>query len=159
MNNKIMLYIRKGVLPILLIFIFSSCRNSFDILPKDALGEEEAYSDVNDADAAIIGIYGELLNLSGKYVILNGLRGDLMDVTNNADKYLRAINLHHVTDETNLYTNPRPFYKVILDCNDAIHHFDIMLRENKLTNQEYDVRYSAVGAVRSWLYLELGIQY
>ncbi len=159
MRTRLFSIIKFGALVILLTCFLFSCKDAFDIQPENVLSEEQEYNDVNDADAVILGIYGKLVNISKQYVILNGLRGDLMDVTQNSDKYLRAINRHEVTSEANPYTNPRPFYQIILDCNDALHNFKVMLRENKLTSQEYNIRYSAVGSIRSWLYLELGIQF
>ncbi|SDZ76636.1 SusD family protein [Arachidicoccus rhizosphaerae] len=135
-----------------------SCQKTFDIKPDNVLDESQVYRDVNDADAAIFGIYGQVMGLSKQYVVLNELRGDLMDVTSNADKYLIELN-QETSSQDNPYADPRPFYKVIMNCNDAIANFKEMLKDNRLTQEAFDIRYSAVGAIRTWLYLQLGVQY
>ncbi|MGF7232509.1 RagB/SusD family nutrient uptake outer membrane protein, partial [Arachidicoccus sp.] len=142
----------------ILSLVFYSCNKTFDKLPQSVIDKSQVYRDVNDADAAIIGIYGQVMGLSDKYIILNELRGDLMDVTPNADKYLNEINTESVSQD-NPYSDPRPFYAVIMNCNDALKNFKLMLQDNRMTQADFDLRYSAVGAIRSWLYLQLGIQF
>jgi hypothetical protein len=48
---------------------------------------------------------------------------------------------------------------VIVNCNDVLKNFTIMFQENKLKEMEYKQRYSDVGAIRSWGYLQLGIHF
>lgn len=158
MITSITKWVRRGLGLLVLSGTFYSCQKTFDIKPDNALDASQVYRDVNDADAAIFGIYGQLSGLSEQYVVLNELRGDLMDVTSNADKYLIELN-QETSSQDNPYADPRPFYKVIMNCNDALYNFKQMLKDNRMTQADFDIRYSAVGAVRSWLYLELGIQY
>lgn len=139
--------------------ILCSCKKLFDIKPEEALDHSQVYENVNDADAAVIGIYGKVMGLADRYMILNELRGDLVDVTTSTtDKYLQELNIHEVSAD-NTYADPRPFYEVIMNCNDALKNFDAMLQDKRISNDDYILRYSAVGAVRSWLYLQLGIHY
>lgn len=142
----------------LIVFILPSCEDFLDKEPKDALLPNQFYRDVNDADVAIRGIYGKLSSLGPQYVILNELRADLMDVTYNADYYLRQINLHEA-DTTNPYIDPKPFFSLINDCNDALKNFKIMLDDLKLSENDFNSRYSDIGALRSWLYLQLAIHF
>lgn len=135
-----------------------SCKKILDVEPKDKLDVSQTYRDVYDADAAVIGIYGKFMNLAKQYVILNELRADLMDVTSNSDQYLKQITTSNVTQD-NPYADPRPFYEVILNCNDALKNFDLMLKDNKMTSTEYNMRYSDIGAIRSFVYLQLGIHF
>ena len=135
-----------------------SCKKTFDIDPGNALDQSQAYRNVYDADAAVLGIYGQFMGLAKQYIVLNELRGDLMDVTDNADQYLREINMHTET-AANPYASPLPFYKVIINCNDVLHNFDIMLQNKRMTQEEYDHRYSDIGAIRCWLYLQVGIHW
>lgn len=139
-------------------FMCLSCENMLDVRPDKTLEPDQFYRDRFDADAAVTGIYGKFLSLASDYVILNELRADLMDVTNNADRYLREINEHNVSED-NPYANPRRFYELILYCNDALKNFDIMLAENKLEQVEYNERYSDIGTLRCWLYLQLAIHW
>jgi hypothetical protein len=136
----------------------SSCRKMFDTLPEQKPDEVQMYRNVYDADAAVIGLYGKLMGLAKQYVILNELRADLMEVTSNADKYLQQISTHSV-EKDNPYGSPRPFYELILNCNDVLKNFKIMLADKKFSADQYQQRYSDVGALRSWLYLQVGIHF
>jgi len=138
--------------------IFSGCKKVFDIKPQDQLDVTQAYQNVYDADAAVVGIYGKFMGLADRYVILNELRGDLLDYTVNADEALRQISTHTVTAD-NPYASPRPFYELIINCNDVLENFQVMLRDKKMTESEFNQRYSDIGALRSFLYLQLGIHY
>lgn len=137
---------------------FSGCKKVFDIKPEDQLDQTQAYQNVYDADAAIVGIYGKFMGLADRYVILNELRGDLLDYTMNADESLRQIATHTVT-EGNPYASPRPFYELIINCNDVLENFQIMKTEKRMTELEFNQRYSDIGTLRSFLYLQLGIHF
>lgn len=147
-----------GVLAGVFFLNILSCTKTFDLEPKSAVSSAQMYRNVNDADAAVIGIYGKFMGLAEQYVILNEVRSDLTDVTANANVYLKQLNTHSVTID-NPYADPRPFYEVILNCNDALKNFDIMRSNFKMSEAEYSQRYSDIGALRSWLYLQLGIHF
>jgi len=136
----------------------SSCSKVFDLDPEEALTTQQMYRDIYDADAAIIGLYGKFSKLAKQYVVLNELRADLLDVTENADLSLREINNHSVS-ANNAYADPRPYYEVILNCNDILKNFKIMVESNKIKRTEYNQRYADVIALRSWLYLQLAIHF
>lgn len=142
----------------LLLISLAGCKKVFDIAPQDQLDETNAYQNVYDADAAVIGIYGKFMGLADRYVVLNELRGDLLDVTANADENLRQLSTHTVT-EANPYASPKPFYELILNCNDVLENFQKMVAENKMNIDQFNQRYSDIGALRSFLYLQLGIHF
>jgi starch-binding outer membrane protein, SusD/RagB family len=130
----------------------TSCKKVFDLEPKNAVDQSQMYRNVYDADAAVIGIYGKVMTLAKPYMLLNELRGDLMDITANSDQYLRELSEHNVTDKN-------PYYNVIVNCNDVLKNFLIMKQTNKMKEDEFKQRYSDVGAIRSWVYLQLGIHF
>ena len=136
----------------------AGCKKTFDINPKDQLDVSQAYQNVYDADAAVVGIYGKFMGLSEQYIVLNELRGDLVNYTNNADESLRQISTHSVT-AGNPFASPKPFYEVIINCNDALENFQKMVADKKMTETEFSQRYSDIGALRSFLYLQLGIHF
>jgi hypothetical protein len=136
----------------------SSCKKILDVEPSSVLTGEQTYRNVFDADAAVLGVYGKFLQLAKPYVLLNELRADLMSPTLNADLYLQQLSNHTVAID-NPYVNPTPFYDVILNCNDVMMNFDKMLAEKKLKTDEYNQRYSDVAAIRTWVYLQLGIHF
>ncbi|HYO21889.1 MAG TPA: RagB/SusD family protein [Flavisolibacter sp.] len=135
-----------------------SCKKILDVKPGTELTAGQMYRDVYDANAAVMGIYGKFMSLSDRYIILNELRGDLLEYTQNADEHLRQLSNHTVTPD-NPYISPRPFYELILNCNDVLKNFQIMRQTKKLTESDFNQRYSDIGCLRSFLYLQLGIHY
>lgn len=141
-----------------LVFSLSSCSDYLDVQPEDKLVEEQMYRNIYDADAAVIGVYGKFMALAEKNVILNEMRADLMTTTRNSSPFLKEISEHNVS-ANNPYANPKDFYVVIQNCNNVLKNFDIMLEKKRFTQEQYDQRYSDIGAIRSWVYLQLGIHY
>lgn len=141
-----------------LVFSLSSCSDYLDVQPEDKLVDEQMYRNIYDADAAVIGVYGKFMALAEKNVILNEMRADLMTTTRNSSPFLKEISEHNVS-ANNPYANPKDFYVVIQNCNNVLKNFDIMLEKKLFTQEQYDQRYSDIGAIRSWVYLQLGIHY
>lgn len=137
---------------------FTSCQKALDLLPEDRVDQTNMYQTLADADAAVLGIYGQLAGLGEKYIVLNELRADLVDVTRNAGHYLQELSVHEVSED-NPYADPTAFYRIILNCNDALKNFKIMADQGKLAQEDYIQRYSDILTVRTWLYLQLGIHF
>lgn len=135
-----------------------SCSKTLEIQPEDKIDQTVMYNTLADADAAVLGIYGQFAALGDKYILWNELRADLVDVTRNANPYLQQISNHEVSSD-NPYTDPSLFYKVIFSCNDAIHNFKIMHQTGKLSDTEFNHRFSDITVLRTWLYLQLGIHF
>jgi starch-binding outer membrane protein, SusD/RagB family len=148
----------KFVLFSTLLLSVAGCKKVFDIKPEDQLDESNAYQNVYDADAAVVGIYGKFMGLAEQYVVLNELRADLLDVTVNSNESLRELSTHSVKDN-NAYASPKPFYELILNCNDVLENFKVMVAEKRMTEDQFNQRYSDVGALRSFVYLQLGIHF
>lgn len=141
-----------------LAIVFLEMNSCVETPIDEAVAYDDFYANLNDADAMVLGIYGKVMGLADRLVVLNELRGDMLDVTSNADRNLIEIN-QQTASEGNYYTDVTPFYEVIQNCNDALYNFDIMLKNNKLTGAEYSEVYSDIGAVRCWLYYQLGVQF
>jgi hypothetical protein len=140
---------------LLAVMLTSAC---LETLNENEVDAERHYSNFNDADNAILGIYGKLMGLAERVIILNELRADLMDITPNATADMTAICTHTATAE-NEYCNLAPFYEVILNCNDVLANMTKMRAENKLSRADYEYRYSDVLTVRCWVYLQLAIHF
>ena len=136
----------------------SSCKKLLDVKPESEVDISNRYENVYDANAAVIGIYGQLMGIADRVIVLNELRADLMSPTANADRWLRELDEHTVSAE-NPWADPKPFYKIIINCNDAMANFDKMLAENKMNARDYRERHSDLGALRCWLYLQLGMHF
>src|SRR4051812_3926852 len=122
MNKKFLKYI---LLSTVLTGSLSSCKKLLDKDPINQLNTSQMYQNVSDADAAVIGLYGKFQGLAERYVLLNELRGDLVEFTMNADENMRQLSMHNVNPDNPL-ASPRPFYELILDCNDVLKNFQKM---------------------------------
>ncbi|WEK20155.1 MAG: RagB/SusD family nutrient uptake outer membrane protein [Candidatus Pedobacter colombiensis] len=158
MNKNLSITFTKYLLVVLGLSTMLSCKKTFDIKPQDALEPSQMYRNVYDADATILGIYGKFVGLADRYILLNELRADLLDVTGNANAYLKQLGTQTVAAD-NPYADPKPFYEVIINCNDALKNFNIMRDKKLLDNNQYYQRYTDILFLRSWLYLQLGIHY
>ncbi|MFT4061245.1 MAG: RagB/SusD family protein [Edaphocola sp.] len=152
------IFIKLALVSTLCVVAFSGCKKMFEKSSTKELNSENAYQNIYDADAAVMGIYGKFMGLADRYIILNELRADLLDYTSNANAELRQISNHTATED-NTYASPRPFYEVIINCNDVLQHLTAMYEDKKITETDYYQRYSDVGCLRSFLYLQLGIHY
>ena len=155
MKKRLLQY---GMLAGLFIGAATSCTKILDKAPINQLNTTQTYLNVADADAAVTGLYGKFQGLAERYILLNELRGDMVEYTNNADENLRQLSVHNVSAD-NPYASVRPFYELILNCNDVLKNFNIMRRDNKMTGAQYDQRYSDVVCLRSFTYLQLGIHW
>ncbi|GAB3028259.1 hypothetical protein GCM10027051_36660 [Niabella terrae] len=156
MLNKIHLLLSAGLVG--LMFSAISCKKVLETLPEDKLDQQMVYNTLADADAVVLGIYGQVAALGDRYILLNELRADLVDVTVNADPWLQQLSNHEVAAD-NPYADPTPFYRIILNCNDALKNFQLMAEESKLSQEEFAQRFSDIAVLRTWLYLQLGIHY
>jgi hypothetical protein len=136
----------------------SSCTKMFDLAPEETLTRQQVYRNLYDADAAIIGLYGKFMSLAKQHVVLNELRADMLDISSGADEQLVQLNNHNPA-ANNSYADPRPYYEVILNCNDILKNFKIMLTDNKMKAEEYNQRTADVIALRTWVYLQVGIHF
>jgi hypothetical protein len=147
-----------GLLVVLLLIFASGCSDVLDTPNGNEVDAQNHYHTFNDADKAIMGIYGKLMELADRVIVLNELRGDLMDFTANATYDQMDIS-NHTVSASNKYCDLTLFYEVISNCNDALANFNRMRDENKLTRADYDYRYADVMVIRCWVYLQLAIHF
>lgn len=143
----------------LLVVTLQACTNFLTADVDEALLSDEVYRNVDDADAALRGIYGKMMDVANQYVVLNELRADLMDVTSNADLSLIELSEHRTVSADNQWANPRAFFSLINSCNDAIANFKIMVENKRISQEQFNERYSDVVAVRSWTYLQVSLHF
>jgi hypothetical protein len=129
-----------------------------DVANENEVDASQHFNTANDADNAILAIYGKMMELADRLIVLGELRADLLEITQNASFDMAAISKHQAAPD-NEYCNTAPFYEVILNCNDALANFDKMLAEKKMSSADYGHRYADVLTVRCWLYLQLAIHF
>ncbi|HPR30760.1 MAG TPA: RagB/SusD family nutrient uptake outer membrane protein [Prolixibacteraceae bacterium] len=138
---------------------FSSCEPLLTPDADEVLLPEDVYRNIDDADAAIRGIYGKLMDLAPQYIVLNELRADLMDVTAHADLSLIELSEHRSVSNDNPWASPRLFFSLINSCNDALYQFGQMVEKNRISRELADVRYSEAMAIRCWAYLQVSLHF
>ena len=150
---------RYKIFPAMLILLstvfFISCEKLLDVEMKDKLDAENAYKNNFDARSAALGINGLFQEkMADNYFLMNELRADLVDYTDNADEELRNLALHKATIE-NKYVRPEDYYTVILACNEAIEKIQTLYADSTLSYTNYPVDYSEVMGFRCFVYYQL----
>ena len=133
--------------------MLTSCKDMFEIDSPAYLDADKHYlNSANDSVYSVIGILKQLQPLGERYVVLGDLRGDLMEVTENADMNLQEIANFTATAD-NPYLSTREYYAVINNCNYFLQRADtsIISGGKKALLGEY----AAVKAIRAWTYLQL----
>jgi starch-binding outer membrane protein, SusD/RagB family len=142
-----------------LVISVTSCEDMLNVDQRGLVSYEENYKNEFDSRSAAMGIAGLFQQtISGQYVLLGELRSDLMDVTENADAYMRELSEHNVSAD-NPYANPRSFYKVILNCNDALYNIQYMRDSGLLSEAIYNRDYSEIAGFRAWMYYLLAVHF
>jgi len=155
MKNKII----KGFWVIIIgsVFGLTSCSDMLDIHPNDYLDTDKHQLNMpNDSLYSVVGILKQLQQLGERYVVLGDLRGDLMDVTKNADMNLQEI-ANFTPTTGNPYVSVREYYAVINNCNYFLQRVDTNLVAGG--EKVFKGEYAAVKAIRAWTYLQLGLNY
>ena len=157
--KKLNIKFKTIVLGLLSVFTITSCTDMLNPDAKDVLSPDEVYTSVDDADAVIRGIYGKLMDVATQYVVLNELRADLMDVTDNADFSLIELSQHKDVSEDNEWAKPTKFFTLINTCNNAAKNFKNMYNNSKIDREQFNLRYSEAISVRSWAYFQLALHF
>ena len=95
--------------PLVAVFLLlGSCEKFFDSEQPLIVDESNYFADWNEYRAAELGLYALQQELVTQLVVLGELRGDLVTVTENADRDLLEVNLHQVYPD-NKYGSPLNF--------------------------------------------------
>ena len=86
------------IFPVLLAAVFSSCSDDFfDTEKGGRIDPSQHYKSMLDADLSYYGCFVYLQDIAQNLVLVDGLRSDLMDVTENADRDMIDINRHELS--------------------------------------------------------------
>lgn len=138
--------------------MLTSCEDFFTQESSDVLYADQEHLNLSeDSIYSVTGVLTKLQTLADRTILLGELRGDLVDLTEVADKNLREILDFNVSDD-NIYNNPSDYYAVINNCNYFIAKADTALRNNR-GEFIFMKEYAAIKAIRAWTYLQLAINY
>jgi hypothetical protein len=138
-------------------FSLTSCESLLDDeSDRRVFSENNHVNTQNDIIYAMSGIFSQLEKLSSRYVLLGELRGDLMDITKNSNKYLEEIYNFNISDE-NPYNKISDYYSVINNCNYFIQSIDtsIIIGGEKIMYKTI----ASIKAIRAWTYLQIALNY
>ena len=137
--------------------LLTSCDDFFNQESSDVLyANQEHLNNAVDTTWSVVGILGKLQAVADRTVLLGEVRGDLVDLTLNANGDLRDVANFCVSD-SNRYNQPSDYYAVINNCNYYIAHVDTALRSNN--EPVFMAEYAAVKGIRAWTYLQLALNY
>lgn len=146
---------------ILVLLISYSCSKILDIEPATVLEENENYNDFTQTRTSLLGGNSALLRtIAPPWVVYNETRGDLLTVTSNASSDLLELE-NQMPGQSNSYTDPRPWYMVIMNCNDEIVKIARAKRKDPVNFKDADsiICYWETYATRAWAYLQLARMY
>jgi len=132
----------------------NSCEEFFDPGQALVIKETDYYKNWYEYRSAEMGLYSLQQKLVDQIIILGELRGDLLEITPNADRDLRDIYNFRISAE-NKYASPNNFYKLIAASNDLARkieqNYPEVLEETP-ENTNYDRLYGEVLCMRAWAY-------
>lgn len=137
-----------------LLFIINSCEEYFNPDLGNAIKEEEYYVKWEEFRAAEMGLYAIQQDLVEQIVVLGELRGDLLEITENAERDLIEIYNFDVSPG-NKYASPANFYRLIGACNNLINRIEEKYPEVLDEGDEIarmDRLYGEVLCMRAWAY-------
>jgi hypothetical protein len=135
-----------------------SCSDFFDQQSEHIIFTEQNHlANATDTIYSVTGILNKLQAIGDRTILLGEVRGDLVDITSDANKDLREIAECNISDD-NSYNVPRDYYAVINNCNYFIANVDTAMKNNR--NEYLFMReYAAVKAIRAWTYLQMVLNY
>ena len=150
--------IYKFMFAVLAIGGFASCSDFFDQESEHVIfTETDHLNSATDSIYSVIGILNKLQAIGDRTVLLGEVRGDLVDLTKEANSDLRDMALFNIGDD-NRYNNPTDYYAIINNCNYFIANADTALKNNR-NDYIFMKEYAAVKAIRAWTYLQLVLNY
>lgn len=141
---------------IAVVFAGFSCSDKFfNEQAGERITPDEYYKSTIDAENSLGGAIIPLQGVMPNQIMIDGLRSDMMTVTNRADAYLVAINNQSFTLD-NPYIDASDYYKVIVNVNEALANLD-KVAENDRKFDPYILHYfkGALVGLRCWTYLNL----
>lgn len=135
---------------------FTSCKDDFFVEKAgDRITPDQHYYTINDANVSMEGAIVLLQDAMPRLIVLEGLRSDEMDITDNSNSYLREIN-NQVFSKGNPFIDPADLYKIIINVNEVLANLDLVeSRDRKFDERTAHQYKGALIGLRSWTYLTL----
>jgi tetratricopeptide (TPR) repeat protein len=133
-----------------------SCSDSFfDQQAGNRMNPDDHYQSMMDVQISLYGAMSPLQKQMPLAIIADGLRSDLMDITENANSDLSAINNQNYS-ANNPYLDGSGFYKVIISVNEILMHIDsVSSADPNFDNYYTFYTKGALIGLRSWAYFNI----
>ncbi len=133
---------------------FRSCEKFLNPEQDIAITEDQLYSDWYEYRSVEMGLYALQQDLVEQLLVLGELRGDLLDITDNADADLVEVYNFSISKE-NKYASPIGLFKLISASNNFIsilekEHPEVLDPTSAVNN--YDRLYGEALCMRAWAY-------
>jgi hypothetical protein len=138
----------------LAVLLLNSCEEFFNPNQELIIEKEDYFIDFSEYRSAEMGLYALQQKLVDQLVILGELRGDMVEITPNAESDLVEIyNFQFLKD--NKYISPINFYRLISECNNLSRqlkaaHPEVM--DKSVSPTVYDQLYGEIICMRAWAY-------
>ncbi len=131
-----------------------SCKDFLNPEQELNITEDKLFNDYYEYRAVCMGLYGLQQQLVEQLVVLGELRGDLLQITENANADLVEVYNFNIS-KNNKYASPLNFYKLISASNNFIRmlkkeHPEVMDPDKDVSN--YDRLYGEALCMRAWAY-------
>ena len=137
---------------------FTACSDFLDQESDQVIyADKDHLNNATDTLWSMAGIMNKMQVIADRTILLGEMRGDLVDITNNASADLRDVAFFNIGDD-NVYNSPRDYYAVINNCNYFSANADTALRNNR-NEYVFMKEYAAVKAFRAWTYLQMVLNY
>ena len=136
------------------LLLFTSCDDFFNPVQDINITEDKLFDDWYEYRSVAMGLYGFQAELVEQLLILGELRGDLLQITENADEDLVEVYNFNIS-KGNKYASPAPFFQLISACNNFIKILEEERPEVTDPNSpatNYDKLYGEVLCMRAWTY-------
>lgn len=133
-----------------------SCSEEFFDTPLGGrIDPSQHYKSNYDALLSYMGCFVFLQDIAERQVIVDGLRSDMMDITNNADVEMIELNLHRLSAD-NSYIDPSNYYKLIININEVLPNLPQILELDRDFDEfTLNVYEGTLITLRSWAYFML----
>ncbi len=131
-----------------------SCERFLNPEQEIDLTEDKLFDDWYEYRSIEIGLYGLQQQLVEQLMILGELRGDLLNITENASADMVEIYNFNIS-KTNKYASPTGIFKLISACNNFIRVLEIEhpnVLDHSKTADNYDRLYGEALVMRAWAY-------
>jgi starch-binding outer membrane protein, SusD/RagB family len=147
-------YIQLLLMVLIPALFFTACKEFFDPEQDIRVTEDQIFKDWFEYRSAEMGMYAMQQKLTEQLFILGELRGDLVNITENADADMVEI-YNFKPSRENKYVSPVNFFKLISQTNNLIkilqdNHPEVTDPKSPVTN--FDRLYGEALCMRAWAY-------